>query len=328
MTRVFVTGATGFLGGRLCVRLRTMGIDVVAGGRSDEGCKRLRQSGFAVLQHDLAGPFQDRARQILAQCDAVVHCAAMSLPFGRRVDFVRNNVTATVNLLAACKDAGVSRFVYISSPSVYFSFRDQMNVSELQRLPRPVNAYALSKTMAEQHVLSSKAFSTICLRPRGIYGHGDTTLLPRLLSVAKKRALPLLRNGRAKIDLTHVDDVVAAIVAALQVPETVSGEIFNISGGEVLPVRQIVDAVCERAGVVPKWRAMPLPAVRSAAVVAEAFCKLLPHQPEPLVTNYSVGLFAYEQSLDISKAEELLDWIPKVSFARGLEETFTGELMA
>ena len=99
-------------------------------------------------------------------------------------------------------------------------------------LPTPVNTYAQTKRQTEQIVLAATGVDPTVLRPRGIYGAGDTTLLPHLLRTAAKRPLPIFRD---KIDLTHVDDVVSAILAAMG--SDVAGEIFKISGGEVLPIR-------------------------------------------------------------------------------------------
>lgn len=322
MQSVLVTGATGFLGGRLCATLRAHGYDVIAHGRARSGCRALQDQGFQVVRHDLTGPLTSEAGRTLRACGAIVHCAALSAPFGRRQDFVEANVTATRHLLAACAGSDVERFVCISSPSVYFSFQDQLDVTESAVLPRPVNAYAETKRMAEKLVLGTSGISTICLRPRGIYGHGDTALLPRLLSAARRGALPLMRQGRARIDLTHVDDVIAAILAALQAPPEVSGEIFNISGGEALPLTHIVGQACARAHVVPAWKPVPVSAALGAAWAFETIAKCMPHRPEPRITRYAVGLFAYEQSLSIAKAGRILKWSPQISFEQGLDETF------
>ncbi|MEP6564856.1 MAG: NAD-dependent epimerase/dehydratase family protein, partial [Mesorhizobium sp.] len=159
-------------------------------------------------------------------------------------------------------------------------------------------------------------------RPRGIFGAGDRALLPRLLQAARRRPLPLFRDGQARIDLTHVDDVVDAILAALAAGGSAEGQIFNISGGEVLPVRRIADEACARAGFSARWRKMPLWPAMLAAGVMEAVALRLPGQPEPAVTRYGLGLFAYAQSLDISKASRMLGWAPKVSFEDGLDRTF------
>jgi len=253
-----------------------------------------------------------------------VHCAGLSAPFGRWAAFEQANVAATRTLLDAAGQLGVSRFVYISSPTVYFSFADQMDVPESHPLPAPVNAYAESKARAEAMVLACPALAPVVLRPRGLYGAGDKTLLPRMMQAARKRPLPLLRGGAACIDLTHIDDAVAACVAAITAGARATGETFNISGGDVQPIRTIVDQTCARVGLTPRWRALPLPPLMALARGMERLCLALPHAPEPPVTRYTLGLFAYAQSLNLTKAQHLLGWSPRVDFATGLARTFAG----
>ncbi|WP_027057614.1 NAD-dependent epimerase/dehydratase family protein [Mesorhizobium loti] len=325
MRRVLVTGASGFLGAHVVARLAATGTQVMAQGRDTARCAALDAGGYAVVRRDLSRPFDAATDATFGEPDAIVHCAALSAPFGRLSDFETANVTATRNLVDFAQRQGVRRFVHISSPSVCFAFRDQLDVSEDMILPEPVNAYARTKRQGEKIVLAAPEVGPVILRPRGIYGAGDRSLLPRLLGAARQRPLPLFRDGHARIDLTHVDDVVDAVVAALEGRRDVDGQIFNVSSGEVLPVRRIAEGACARAGVALRWRQMPLWPAMLAAGVMEAVALRLPGRPEPLATRYGLGLFAYAQSLDISKAGRILGWTPKVSFEEGLDRTFGNE---
>lgn len=325
MGRVLVTGASGFLGSQLMARLAASGMPALGLGRDARRGAALEAAGHVVLRHDLSLPFDAAAIARLGDVEAIVHCAALSAPFGKLADFEKANVTATRNLVDFARRQNVRRFVHISSPSVCFAFCDQLDVREDSALPAPVNHYARTKRQGEEVVLSAREIKPVILRPRGIYGAGDRALLPRLLGAARRRPLPLFRDGRARIDLTHVDDVVDAILAALAADQDAEGQIFNVSGGEVLPVRRIADEACARAGLSARWRKMPLWPAMLAAGAIEAVALRLPGQPEPAVTRYGLGLFAYAQSLDISKARRMLGWAPKVSFADGLDRTFAAE---
>lgn len=322
MARVLVTGASGFLGSHVMTRLAASGRPALGLGRDVSRCAALEANGHEVLRLDLSLPFDTAADHALGGVDAIIHCAALSAPFGRLADFETANVVATRNLVDFARRQGVRRFVHISSPTVCFAYRDQLGVSEDAGLPPPVNHYARTKRQAEEIVLAATETGPVVLRPRGIYGVGDRTLLPRLLQVARQRPLPLFRDGKARIDLTHIDDVVDAVLAALSAGSAAEGQIFNISGGEVVPVRRIAEAACARAGVRPRWRKMPLLPAMLAAGLAETVAELLPGRPEPPVTRYGLGLFAYAQSLDITKAGRILGWAPKVSFEEGLDRTF------
>ncbi|HYD88079.1 MAG TPA: NAD(P)-dependent oxidoreductase [Vitreimonas sp.] len=316
--QVLVTGATGFLGGALSRRLLSGGEHVVAVGRDAAKLAALRASGAVVFSVDLAAPGDFTP----PPCDAVVHCAALSAPWGARAAFERANVLATEQVLSLARRAGARRFVHISTPSVYFRFRDQIGVREDAALPQPVNLYAETKRRAEQLTLRAADLDPIVLRPRGLYGAGDSALLPRLLRAAADRPLPLMNGGRAETDLTHVDDVVSATIAALRAPPDLPQRIFNVSGGAPLRIRDVVEAAGARAGIDVRWRKAPVSVVLSYARAMEAACRLAPGAPEPPITAYGAGLFAFTQTLDISAAARLLHWRPQISFEAGLARTF------
>lgn len=319
MGGVAVTGATGFLGGAVCRRLLSEGAGVLALGRDAGKLGTLSALGAATLSHDLSeGPPPTAAREI----DAVVHCAALSSAWGRRADFQAANVVGTRSALDWARQIGARRFVHISTPSLYFRFRDQPGVREDAALPRPVNAYAATKRAGEALVLGDTGLDVIVLRPRGIYGVGDTALLPRLLRAAQSGPLPLIRGGQAKTDLTHVEDVVDAILAALTAPMGLSDRVFNISGGEPLPIRSIAERAGARAGLPIRWRTVPAAAAFTAARLFEAGAAFHPRRPEPRVTAYGAGLFAFTQTLDISAAHRALGWRPRIGFDEGLALTF------
>jgi nucleoside-diphosphate-sugar epimerase len=315
--RVLVTGATGFLGGAVLRRLGTQG---VGQGRDTARLAALEDHGLRTVCWALPDPAPEL--RIPDDISAIVHCAGLSAPFGPRRAFHSANVAGTQAVLDFARKRDIRRLVFVSSPSIYFSLNDQLDVSEDKALPRPFTAYAASKIVAENLVMDAKELGPIILRPRGIYGPGDISLLPRLLNSARARALPRFRDGRARIDLTFVDDVVDAVFAALHAGPSVEQRVFNISGGEVIPIRDIVERACKRARITPRWRKLPLQPALIAAQAAEAIALMRPGQPEPPITRYALGLFAFEQSLNISRAQNELGWTPTVSFSEGLERTF------
>lgn len=320
--RILVTGASGFLGGAVCRLLKSRGLRPVANGRDVAKLQLLQADGIEIAVADLATIEPAGFARMIGPVQAIVHSAALSSPWGRRQAFEVANVSATEMLLQVASILNVSRFVLVSSPTVYFRFADQINLDETSPLPKPVNDYAATKQRAEVLVTSSTIRQRIVLRPRGIYGKGDVSLLPRLMRAASNGPLPLLRDGVAQTDITHVDDVAEAICAALYAQLPNGNHAFNISGGEPIRLVHIIEEACRINGITPRWRALPAGLVINAARLLEAVHSILPGHPEPKITAYSAGILAFSQTLDISRAAEHLGWRPQTSFEHGLRKTF------
>ncbi|HEV2080066.1 MAG TPA: NAD(P)-dependent oxidoreductase [Allosphingosinicella sp.] len=322
MKRILVTGATGFLGSHLARALIGRGFQVVATGRNISKAPAGPEGALLFIPADLSNGSDVRRLEAAAgTLDAVVHAAALSAPWGPRQAFHSANVAATRNILDLARSNGTERLVYISTPSIYFRFQDQFGVRETDPLPPPVNRYSESKRMAEELVIQRDDLASFILRPRGLYGRGDTALLPRLVHAAKRRPLPLLRGGKAVTDLTHVEDAVDAAIAAIDAPADAAG-IYNISGGEPQRLVDVIELACGRSGVKVRWRPTPVRAALAAARAMELACACLPGRPEPPVTAYGVGVLAFSQTLDIEKARRELGWSPRIGFDEGLDLTF------
>lgn len=324
--RIVVTGGTGFLGRHTVWRLAARGHAIVFTGRNmrEAAAVKALASGdveFACLDHG-----SNAARATLSACardaDAVVHCAALASPWGRRRAFERSNVDAVDEVLSACRERDVARLVHISSPSIYFDFADRLQVGESAPLPIPVNEYARTKRVAEELILGAALPHSIILRPRAIFGPWDNALLPRLLRLVQLGRVPLLRGGRALIDLTYVDNVVDAIEASLALPANPPGAapVFNISNGEPIEVRDLFARISAGFGLPLQAAPRPYFIADLAARLLEAGARLAPGW-EPPFTRYSLGAIAFSQTLDLSRAASLLGYRPRVSLDEGIRRT-------
>ncbi len=319
MQRVAVTGATGFLGGRLVRRLQDLGTPVTGFGRDLLKGQALEAGGIRFMKLDLQNSVDGL---LLPEADVFVHAAALSSQWGPADLFRRVNVAGTKRAIDLARRMGVRRFIFISSPSVTFRLKDCTGIRESDPLPAPVNAYAASKGEAERIVREAEDLSPVILRPRAIYGRGDVALLPRLLRAAENGPLPRLRGGRAVTQLTHVDDVVGAILSAVDSPVCFRGGTYHVAGPEILPVTEIAERACRRAGVVPRWRDVPWPVARFGVQMIEAAARLSPQGAEPRITLFGLGLFAFSQTLDTSAIASDLGFTPKIRFTAGLDEVF------
>lgn len=321
MKKALVTGATGFLGGRLAQRLTEEGWDVTAVGRQADKGLRLRRQGIRFVQADL----RDRER-IAAACvgqRAVFHCGALSASWGAYSAFHESNVLGTEHVIAGCLRHGVERLIHVSTPSVCFGGGKRCNVSERDALPRrQASAYAATKRLAEGAVLRAcgQGLRAIVFRPRALFGPGDGSILPKLIEANATTGIPLIDNGTALVDLTYVDNAVDALILGERAPETLSGRIYHISGGEPIAFGEAVRRLFGKLGEPVRFKAMPYWAAYAVAALMEGVARVLPGDREPLLTRATVGMIGRSQTLDISLAVRELGYKPRVSVETGMDK--------
>ena len=258
--KVLVTGATGFLGQALARRLYSQQADVAALGRNPVILAQLEGEGMRPIRADLAD-----GKAISAACngqEVVFHAGALAAPWGRAQDFYNSNVLGTQNVIAGCAIHGVGRLVHVSTPSIYFGLDSLVNVREDAPLPtRPVNEYARTKLLAEAAVdrAFARGLPVITIRPRAIFGPGDTTILPRLIARLQKGRLPIIGDGRNLSDMTYVENVVDALLLCAASPTATLGKKYNITNGEPTPLWPLIEKLCAalaacRRKPVEQWR--------------------------------------------------------------------------
>lgn len=314
-----VTGGTGFLGQALARRLRDGGWIVAALGRNATIGARLEAEGIRFIQADLADAAA-MAKACAGQ-DVVFHSGALSVPWGPYEAFYEANVLGTHHVAEGCLVGGVGRLVHVSTPSLYFDGRDREWIKESDPLPaRGVNHYAETKRLAEQMVdaAAARGLATVTIRPRGIFGPGDTTILPRLVKANAAGRLPLFDGGRARIDLTYVENVVDALLDCARAPDSALGAKYNITNGEPVAVGDLLPRVFAAIGVA--FNPKPLAAWQglAAATALETWARVT-SGPEPLLTAYAVGLLSKHQTLDITQARDKLGYAPRVSLDAGIQ---------
>jgi len=321
---VLVTGATGFLGQHLVRRLIEIGQPVRATGRNLRIGLALQAEGADFRPVDL----RDRPGMLTAMkgIEAVVHSGALSSVWGRRKDFHAINVGGTENVIAACLAEGVKRLVYISSPSVMTRPIAQLDLNESEPLPdEHVSVYSETKRLGEEVVhqvaASASGLETVILRPKAIYGPGDTAIFPRLLNAASKNRLPIIGDGSTVTNLTHVRDVVAATLLALKSDKAV-GNTYIVTGGEEVRIWDVIKDVVTRSGYKAPSRKIPVRRAMRVAGVLEWLWRTLHLPGEPPLTTYTAGILGLSQTYDISAARRDLGYEPRVPLAEGIEEAF------
>lgn len=319
MTNALVTGATGFLGQHVCLRLHRMGWKVTAAGRNPAVGAELAAQGIRFIQADLRD--EEAMVQACAGQEVIFHCGALSSPWGPYREFQAVNVDGTRHVVTGARKHGIHRFIHVSTPSIYFRYRDRMFVRETDPLPdQPINAYAATKREAEQIVFQAFAdgLPGVILRPRAIFGPLDRTLFPRLLRANETGGVPLIGGGNAVMDLTYVDNVVDAMLLGTEAPQEALGQAYNITNGEPARLKDVLAELFSLLEIPLRTRTIPYPAAFGIAALMEWSHRMLPALGEPLLTRYTVTVLAKNQTLDITQAREKLGYTPRVSLAEGL----------
>ncbi|MFN7133540.1 MAG: NAD-dependent epimerase/dehydratase family protein [Myxococcales bacterium] len=317
MNRVtVVTGATGFLGKRVCELLAERGERCVAVGRN---FTRFPELDASLCRRQVADLGDDAAlREACRGADTIIHSAALSTPWGRREAFLQTNVEGTRRLLRIAKESGVRRFVHVSSSSVVFTGEDGHGVDEAAPYARTwLAAYPESKALAEQVVRGFEGLETVILRPRAIFGPGDPTMLPRIIDGARKGWLKVIGSGENVQDLTYVDNVVDALLLARDAPH-VGGRVYFVSNDEPWKVWDVIGTVLDQLGLPRPKKRVPFPIAMAAATSMELLHSALPSLGEPRLTRYTVALLAKHQTLDISAAKRDLGYRPRVDMAEAI----------
>jgi nucleoside-diphosphate-sugar epimerase len=317
----YVTGATGFLGGRVVEKLLEQGERVIAFGRNIDELKRLEALGANYVGAELT----DRRALIetVPEGACVIHCAALSSPWGKEKSYFKSNVLGTQLIASVALEKKVERFIHISTPSIYVDLGSRENIRESDPLPdQMINTYAKTKLQAE-HLIDQyveMGLPAITLRPQGIFGPRDTAIVPRLIRVARKGFIPVM-NAEAMIDLTYVDNVVEAILCAVRAPESCIGGKYNITNGE--PVNQVktLEYLLTEMGYPVKRRKFEVATALKIAGLLEWAYRKFTIKGEPILTRYSVCTLAYTRTLSIERAQRELGYQPVVSMKDGLKRT-------
>jgi nucleoside-diphosphate-sugar epimerase len=321
--KILVTGGAGFLGQALCHALQSEGHEVASFQRSHSPA--LETMGVRQLRGDLADAAAVHAA--FAGHDAVFHNAAKAGAWGSHESYFSANVLGTRNVLAAMRAHGIGRLVYTSTPSVTHSGRTPVEGGNERDTPygRGFKApYPATKLIAEKEVLAANgaALATVALRPRLIWGPGDTQLLPRLVERARAGRLRFIGGGHNRMDTTYIDNAAQAHVDALRAlapGAACAGKAYFISNGEPRPVRQIVNDMLAAAGVPPVTGSVPYPLAYAAGALLEGAWTLLRLGGEPPMTRFLAEQLSTPHWYDISAAQRDFGYTPKVATAEGLK---------
>jgi nucleoside-diphosphate-sugar epimerase len=302
--RVAVTGATGFIGGAVADHLAALGHEVLALGRRPRPSEFPHRYAAWDLSDDDAPPTG------IETCEGVVHAAAQVAPWGPDAVFREATVAGTERLLGAVDPA--ARLIVIGSASVYDPRLPHILVGE-QDAPvsaeRYLNAYGRAKADQERLALSRRP-DALVLRPRAVWGPGDTNLLPRVMTRVRAGRLILPEGGRFIQSTTHVSSLSEAVVAGLT-NRDIAGPV-NIADATPRAIARLFEAMFEALGISVRIVGVPTRIAAAAAGVTEGAWRILRLQSEPPLTRYAVAALSRPFTLDLRRLHDELGIRPDV----------------
>jgi nucleoside-diphosphate-sugar epimerase len=320
--RALVTGAGGFLGRYIAEQLVARGDEVRSVSRGTY------PELDALGVESIAGDLRDRriASDACRGMDVVFHTAGVAGIWGSWDYFHSINTVATENIVAGCREHGVPKLVYTSSPSVTFDGAAQSGVDET--VPYPTHwlcHYPHSKALAEQHVLRANdrgGLLTCSLRPHLIWGPRDRHLIPRLLARARTGRLLRVGDGKNLVDMVYVENAATAhlqAAEALQVGAAACGRAYFISQGEPVNCWDWINEILALAGLPAIERSISFSAAYRLGRAMELVYGALRIKAEPRMTRFLAAQLAKDHYFDIRRAREDLGYSAQISTAEGMK---------
>jgi nucleoside-diphosphate-sugar epimerase len=316
MKKVLVTGASGFIGRALSSTLLAQGHAVSALVRSadsipkSEGLRVVEVKGLD-LNTDLLPAV--RAQQVVVHTAARTHIMKDDSP-DPLMEYRRVNVTSTLNIARKAAEAGVNRFIFISSIKVNGEHTLLGQPFSERNVPAPEDAYGISKYEAEQGLLQIGAetgLEIVIIRPPLVYGAGVKGNFSTIIKFVNK-GIPLpLGATENKRSFIALDNLLDLIITCFDHP-LAANQVFLAGDGEDLSTTELLQSVAKAAGLSSRLFPVPTSILMLAASI--------------------VGKKAVAQRLlsslqiDISKARDLLGWTPPLSIDEGLRRCFVDKL--
>ena len=316
--QIFVTGASGFVGGAAVRRFVREGHRVRAMARSDRSAEAVATLGAEPVRCSL----EAIGAADIGDAEVVLHAAAFVDDWGPAEAWYQGNVVGTEHVLAATRAAGARRFIHIGTEAAIVHGQDIDGADEGYPLaPESTYPYCATKAIAEATVRAANddRLETIVLRPRLVWGPGDTTLAPAIEAMAGRWRW--INHGRARTSTTHIDNLVEAIALALT--EGLPGEAYFVLDDGVSTMHEMITGMAAARGITLPDASIPGWLAAAIGRTCEALWRGLPLRGTPPLTRHAAMVMARTCVLDDAKARRELGYRPVISREAGLRALAT-----
>lgn len=317
--KVLVTGATGFIGKNLVRVFSKEGFKLKALARKSSKVQALKQKGVEIFYGDVTNP-RSLSGLIDNEVSEVYHAVGILGQWGRpEKDYWQINVKGTENVLRACKNKKIDRFVHFSSAGVIGPVR---NPPATETMPeKPSDIYELTKFKGEQSVkkfCQKEKIPYTVIRPEFCYGPQDLHVLKLFKAINKGRFF-IIGNGQTFLHPTYIDDLVQAVIKLRKTKKTLN-QTYLIAGPKPLTVNEIASTIARALNQkVPPH--IPLFAAKRTAFLFEILGRIF--RITPPLTLAQVNFFTQNRAFSTQKALKDFGFKPQIEFDQGVKKTIS-----
>jgi 2-alkyl-3-oxoalkanoate reductase len=322
--KALVTGATGLLGSHLAERLTAKGFQVRALVRAGSRTDFLDRLGVEIVRGDLTDPV-DCAAAVADQA-LVFHCAAKVGDWGKWSEFQTGCALATQTLARAAGNAGVNRFVHISSTSAYGHPTDrEAPIDETSPLGQNIwilDYYTRSKVDCERLLwqMADAGLPLTVIRPSWLFGERDRTTAPRLIREFRQGRMMVVGKGDNPLSAVYAGIAADAAILAAHDPGSV-GEAYNITNHGRITQREFLNLFADALQVPRISKQIPYALAFTGGFLLEMQDRLLQRSRPPRVTRYGAWLLGRYLEYSTEKARRRLGWQPSIGYDESIVRT-------
>jgi len=319
-----VTGGTGFVGSHLIEALRSNGDTVHALVRRSSDREQISRLGGDPVEGELGN--LDSLRKACRGCDVVYHAAARVEILGDFREFHETTVMGTERLIQAAQDAGVRRFVYVSSCGVYHpKLMSAGVINESTPSPPPPKWFVYGRTkLAAEEVVRRKVSAPmewVIIRLGYLYGPRNRALHRYFRPFFTAGPIMLLGDGNNQMTMLYVEDAARAIALAGRSKDAVARTLIA-AGSERITQRVYLNTLADGFGVPRPTRSLPYPIAYFLGWMGEWMLRISPRLVRIPFNRSVVALTGLPQRIDDTATQQLLNWKPQVRFADGMQRAF------